>query len=129
MDRLLDTTKSYTSQNSEHLEEVFRQVSLSITTCYCILTIVQAARMHPMLSKYEGDWATRCIVQARLKATSAIAAHKANKEGLDAVTNVVQAEGRTCSRSRKVRGNCFIDQSHLNLSIAMMAGVVFCTIF
>ncbi|KAJ7123790.1 hypothetical protein C8R43DRAFT_958944 [Mycena crocata] len=63
VDQLLDTTKALADQDPALVEEVFRQ----------------AAQMHPDLRKYEDDWATRCIVQARLKATAAQAANKAVK--------------------------------------------------
>ncbi|KAJ7924676.1 hypothetical protein B0H13DRAFT_2315192 [Mycena leptocephala] len=64
VDKLLDTTKSLSDQDRELVQEVYRQ----------------AAQMHPDLRKYENDWATRCIVQARLKATSSNASNKAAKE-------------------------------------------------
>jgi hypothetical protein len=79
VDKLLDTTKSLSDQDRELVQEVYRQVS--IIACYhSVLNAVQAAQMHPDLRKYENDWATRCIVQARLKATSSNASNKAAKE-------------------------------------------------
>ncbi|KAJ7818126.1 hypothetical protein B0H14DRAFT_3474107 [Mycena olivaceomarginata] len=51
-----------------------------------------AAQMHPDLGKYENNWATCCIVQAHLKATSSNASNKAAKE---VVADVIQIGRRT----------------------------------
>ncbi|KAJ7648911.1 hypothetical protein B0H17DRAFT_1102723 [Mycena rosella] len=81
VDQLLDKTKAISEQDTGLVQEVFRQ----------------AAQMHPDLHKYEDDWATCCIVQARLKATSSNASNKANKEAVAGVANIVQTGGRTRS--------------------------------
>ncbi|KAF8146424.1 hypothetical protein K438DRAFT_1990785 [Mycena galopus ATCC 62051] len=73
VDKLLDTTKSLSDQDTGLLREVFRQ----------------AAQMHPNLLQYEKDWATRCIVQARLKATSSNASNKAAKEAIAGVADLM----------------------------------------
>jgi hypothetical protein len=67
--------------------------------CYCpILTVVQAAQMHPDLGKYKNNWVTRCIVQARLKATSSNASNKVVKE---VVADVIQMGRHTRTKSNK----------------------------
>ncbi|KAF7372580.1 hypothetical protein MVEN_00120700 [Mycena venus] len=82
VEKLLDTTKSLSDQDKELVQEVFWQ----------------AAQMHPDLRKYENDWATRCIVQARLKATSSSASNKATKE---IVADVAEIGRRTRSKPNK----------------------------
>ncbi|KAJ6534906.1 hypothetical protein B0H19DRAFT_1080317 [Mycena capillaripes] len=54
VDQLLDAAKSLASQDTELIQEVFQR----------------AAQMHPDLRKFEDDWVTLCIIQARLKAIS-----------------------------------------------------------
>ncbi|KAJ6537914.1 hypothetical protein B0H19DRAFT_1079015 [Mycena capillaripes] len=81
VDKLLDTTKPFPDQDTGPLEEVFRQ----------------AAQMHPILRKYENNWATCCIIQARLKNTSSSASTKAAKEAVANVANIVQPGWRTCA--------------------------------
>ncbi|KAJ7860870.1 hypothetical protein B0H14DRAFT_2576429 [Mycena olivaceomarginata] len=82
VDKLLDTTKSLSDQDPELVQEVFQR----------------AAQMHPDLGKYENNWATRCIVQARLKATSSNASNKAVKE---VMADVIQMGRRTRTKSNK----------------------------
>ncbi|KAJ7456803.1 hypothetical protein B0H11DRAFT_2243966 [Mycena galericulata] len=55
---LLDTNKPVTDQKDEDLDKVYRQAALA----------------HPVLHKYDDNWATYCIVQAHLKSTAATAA-------------------------------------------------------
>ncbi|KAJ6601697.1 hypothetical protein DFH09DRAFT_1069260 [Mycena vulgaris] len=86
VDKLLDTTKALSDQDTELVQEVFRQ----------------AAQVHPDLCKYENNWATRCVVQARLKATSSNASNKTAKEVVTGVTNIVQAGRRTRSGSKQI---------------------------
>ncbi|KAJ7128015.1 hypothetical protein C8R44DRAFT_873783 [Mycena epipterygia] len=76
VDSLLDTTKSISDQDAALLKEVFRQ----------------AAQMHPDLRKYEDNWVTCCIVQARLKATSANAANKIAKKVVTGLEDILQNE-------------------------------------
>ncbi|KAJ7089906.1 hypothetical protein C8R44DRAFT_892093 [Mycena epipterygia] len=73
VETLLDTTSAISDQEAGLLEEVFRR----------------AAQMFPILRKYDDNWATRCIVQARLKATSANASNKAVKKAVANVANIV----------------------------------------
>ncbi|KAJ7323500.1 hypothetical protein DFH08DRAFT_817530 [Mycena albidolilacea] len=82
VEKLLDMTKSLSDQDPELMQEVFRQ----------------AAQMHPDLCKYENNWATRCIVQARLKATSSNASNKVAKE---VVADVIQIGRRTRAKVNK----------------------------
>ncbi|KAJ7348110.1 hypothetical protein DFH08DRAFT_1001650 [Mycena albidolilacea] len=82
VDKLLDTTKSLSDQDPELVQEVFSR----------------AAQMHPDLGKYENNWATRCIVQARLKATSSNASNKTARE---VVADVIQIGRRTRTKSNK----------------------------
>ncbi|KAJ7334609.1 hypothetical protein DFH08DRAFT_1019006 [Mycena albidolilacea] len=85
VDKLLDTTKSLSDPDPELVQEVFLRVSI-------------AAQMHPDLGKYENNWAMRCIVQARLKATSSNASNKTARE---VVADVIQMGRRTCTKSKK----------------------------
>ncbi|KAJ7775908.1 hypothetical protein DFH07DRAFT_951809 [Mycena maculata] len=74
VDRLLDTTKALSDQKDDLLQQVFKE----------------AAVMHPVLRNYNSDWVTRCIVQARLKATAASASAWANKTTVAEMDNVVK---------------------------------------
>lgn len=82
--------------------------------------------MHPVLRKYEDNWATRCIIQARLKATSAHASSKskAAEEVVAILVDTAQGGRKTRSKTKKVPENRFSDCSHINLSIAVIAVVV-----
>ncbi|KAJ7256866.1 hypothetical protein B0H12DRAFT_1070640 [Mycena haematopus] len=71
VDKLLDNTRSFSHQDPERVQDVF----------------TQAAQMHPVLRKYADDWATRCIVQARLKATAATANKRATKEAAEIIVS------------------------------------------
>ncbi|KAJ6532082.1 hypothetical protein B0H19DRAFT_1273237 [Mycena capillaripes] len=83
---LLDETKSMSDQKPMLLEEVYRR----------------AADMFPVLRNYADNWATRCIVQAHLKATAAIASNKAVQEAVVNLANTVQSGGaRTRGKSTK----------------------------
>ncbi|KAJ7121075.1 hypothetical protein C8R44DRAFT_736765 [Mycena epipterygia] len=75
VETLLDTTSAISDQEAGLLEEVFRW----------------AAQMFPILRKYNDNWATRCIIQARLKATSANASNKVVKKAVANVANIVQS--------------------------------------
>ncbi|KAJ7732818.1 hypothetical protein B0H14DRAFT_3517559 [Mycena olivaceomarginata] len=81
VEKLLDTTRSLSDQDSELVQDVYRQ----------------AAQVHPDLRRYEDNWVTRCIIQARLKSTSAAASSKATQ----AVTDLIQTGRRTRSKSKK----------------------------
>ncbi|KAJ7700189.1 hypothetical protein B0H14DRAFT_2648914 [Mycena olivaceomarginata] len=79
VDKLLDTTKSLSDQDPELVQEVF-------------------CGLHPDLGKYENNWARRCIVQVRLKATSSNASNKTARE---VVADVIQMGRRTRTKSNK----------------------------
>ncbi|KAJ6497986.1 hypothetical protein C8R47DRAFT_1068893 [Mycena vitilis] len=97
VDQKLDTTKSLSYQDPDYVAKVFEQASIPRIACSPLLiTIVQAAQMHPDLHEYEGHWATRCIVQARLKATATTANNKVNKEYVESAPMA----GRRSTRKR-----------------------------
>ncbi|KAJ6529251.1 hypothetical protein B0H19DRAFT_1274295 [Mycena capillaripes] len=101
VDKLLDTTKSLSDQDTELVEEVFRQ----------------AAQMHPILGKYEKNWATRCIVQARLKSTSSSASNKAAKEVVAGVADIAHVQtGRRTRAQYQVLENRITGESLINMS-------------
>ncbi|KAJ7660085.1 hypothetical protein B0H14DRAFT_2659169 [Mycena olivaceomarginata] len=81
VDKLLDTTKSLSDQDPELVQEVF-----------------SATQMHLDLSKCENNWATCCIVQAHLKATSSNASNKVAKE---VMADVIQMGWCTHTKSNE----------------------------
>ncbi|KAJ7721258.1 hypothetical protein DFH07DRAFT_784175 [Mycena maculata] len=104
VDRLLDTTKALSDQKDVLLQQLFKE----------------AAVMHPVLRNYDSDWATRCIVQARLKATAASASAQANKVTVTEMDHVVnKRHTRSCSKVSFLE-NPFIDYSHI-YSLAVIA--------
>jgi hypothetical protein len=101
---LVDTTVSFREQDTELLQDVYQQVSIILEyhSCYCpILTVVQAALMHPVLRKYEDNWVMYCIVQARLKATSANASAKGAKQVSKEIVAIVENGPQTRSKQKK----------------------------
>ncbi|KAJ7176583.1 hypothetical protein C8R46DRAFT_1029902 [Mycena filopes] len=75
VDQVLDTTQAISFQRIELLEQVYRE----------------AAVMFPILRKYEGNWATYCMVFAHLKYTSTEAIKRTAQEHVDILEAAISA--------------------------------------
>ncbi|KAJ7450348.1 hypothetical protein FB451DRAFT_1186763 [Mycena latifolia] len=85
VETLLDTTKSFAAQNEESVQDVYRQ----------------AAYFHSYLGRFESNWATYCIVQARLKATSAATVRGTTKKIASSLEDLVHDGRKTRSQTKQ----------------------------